>query len=122
MRVFRDEAATVIFELPIRSGSAEFPAEKFSAQFRVNKTARALEDITVKARDSFRVAGVVKVVDAGLEIQFQALDPARAPQPAHLKVGGGVRVLLVKLSRSFEATRTDFKRAVPFDDAAASAK
>ena len=57
---------------------------------------------------------------AGLEMGFQTLDPALAPQPVFLKAGGGVRVLLVKVSRSFEATRTDFKRVVPFDEAEAA--
>jgi len=117
LRIFKDETAAVIFELPIRDGNADFPAEKFQAHFRVNKTYRAFEDITVKLRDSFRVAGVVKVTDAGLEARFQTIDPAFAPQPVWLKMGGSLRVLLVKFSRSFEATRTDFKRVVPFDDA-----
>jgi hypothetical protein len=76
----------------------------------------------VKLRDSFRVVGVVKVTDAGLEVHFQTFDPALAPQPVRLKAGGGVRVLLVKFSRSFEATRTDFKQVVPFDEATAQAK
>lgn len=49
----------------------------------------------------------------GLEVNFQTLDPALAPQPVLLKMGGDVRVLLVKLSRSFETTRTDFERVVP---------
>ena len=122
LRVFKDEIASVVFEAPLQNGSAEFPREKFQALFRVNKTQRAFEDVTVKQRDSFRVAGVVKVVDTGLEMRFQTLDPALAPQPVFLKMGGGVRVLLVKFSRSFEATRTDFKRVVPFDEAAAPAK
>ncbi len=117
LRIFQDEAAATVFELPIRGGNAEFPAEKFQAHFRVNKTTRAFEDITVKLRDSFRVAGVVKVTDAGLAMHFQTFDPALAPQPVLLKMGGGVRVLLVKFSRSFEAARTDFKRVAPFDEA-----
>jgi len=117
LRVFHDEPAAVVFELPIRSDSEEFPADKFQALFRVNKTSRAFEHIAVKLRDSFRVAGVVKVVEAGLEMRFQTLDPALAPQPVLLKAGGGVRVLLVKFSRSFEATRADFKRVMPFEEA-----
>jgi len=114
LRVYKDETAAVVFELPIRSGSADFSAEKFQALFRVNKTYRSFEDITVKLRDSFRVAGVVKVTDAGLEIRFQTFDPALAPQPIWLKIGGGVRVLLVKISRASEVKRTDFERVVPF--------
>ena len=116
LRVFQDETAAVVFELPIRGGNDDFPAEKFQAHFRVNKSSRAFEEIVVKLRDSFRVAGVVKVVDAGLEMRFQTVDPALAPQPVLLEAGGGVRVLLVKLSRSFEATRTDFSRVTPFDE------
>jgi len=67
---------------------------------------------------TFRVAGVVKVTDAGLEMRFETFDPALAPQPVLLKAGGGARVLLVNIARSFEATRTDFKQVVPFDEAA----
>jgi len=122
LRIFQDETAAVVFELPMRGGNADFPAEKFQARFRVNKTSRSFEDITVKQRDSFRVAGVVKVTDAGMVVHFQTLDLSLSPQPVLLKMGGGVRVLLVKFSRSFEATRTDFKRVVPFDEAAVPAK
>ncbi len=122
VRIFKEEDSAVVFELPIRSGQADFSAEKFQAHFRVHKTGRALEAIVVKLRDSFRVAGVVQVVDAGLEARFQTLDPRLAPQPVSLRAGGGVRVLLVKFSRSFESTRTDFKRVVPFDETAAPAK
>ncbi len=122
LRVFQDGTAAVVFELPIRNDSADFPAEKFQAHFRVNKVSRAFEDITVQLRDSFRVAGVVKVTEAGVDVHFQTFDPALAPQPVRLKAGGGVRVLFVKFSRSFEATGTDFKRVEPFDEATVPAK
>jgi hypothetical protein len=118
VRVFADETAAVVFELPVKASGGEFPAEKFQALFRVNKTQRAFEDFSVKLRESIRVAGVAKVTDAGMEVRFRMFDPELAPQPVHLKVGGGARVLLVKISRSIEATRTDFKRVVPFDEMA----
>jgi hypothetical protein len=119
LRLAHDDATTVVFELPIRGDSAEFPAEKFQALFRVNKIQRAFEDITVKLRDSFRVAGVVKVTEAGLLARFQTLDPAHPPQPVLLKGGGAARIVLVKVARDFETTRTDFKRVRPFDEAVA---
>ena len=56
------------------------------------------------------------VTDAGLEAHFQTFDPALAPQPVLLKMGGGVRVLFVKISRAFEVSRTDFKQVVPFEN------
>jgi hypothetical protein len=122
VRVFADETTAVVFELPVQAPGAAFPADKFQALFRVNKTLRAFEDFSVKLREAVRVAGVAKVTEAGLEVRLQTLDHALAPQPVFLKAGGGVRVLLVKFSRSFEATRTDFQRVVPFDEAAALAK
>jgi hypothetical protein len=114
VRVLKEEPAAIVFELPIRGGNREFPAEKFQAVFRVNKTYRAFEDIAVKLREAFRVAGVVKVTEAGMEIRFQKLDPDLAPQPVSMKAGGAVRLLLVKFGRSFEATRTDFRRVEPY--------
>jgi hypothetical protein len=63
------------------------------------------------------VAGLVKVTEAGLLARFQTLDPAHPPQPVLLKGGGAARIVLVKVARDFETTRTDFKRVTPFDDA-----
>lgn len=113
VRIYADETAAVVFELPVKAANADFPADKFQARFRVNKTHRGFEDFAVKLRDPLRVAGVVKVTDAGLEARFQTFDPALGPQAVSLKMGGGVRVLLVSVSRSFELTRTDFKRVEP---------
>ncbi len=120
VRVFAEETAAVVFELPVRITNADFPPDKFQARFRVNRTSHAYEDFSVRLRQPMRVAGVAKVMDAGIEVRFQTFDPALAPQPVLLKMGGGVRVLLVKISRSLEITRTDFKRVEPFDAAAGS--
>jgi hypothetical protein len=114
VRVASDDVTAIVFELPLRGGNAQFPAEKFQALFRVNKTSRGFEDFRVKLRESFRVAGVVSISEAGIEARFQTFDPAYPPQPVYLKAGGAVRVLLVKFARSFESTRTDFRRVVPF--------
>jgi hypothetical protein len=116
-RIYAEDTASVVFELPIRSDRAEFPAEKFQATFRVNKAGRAFEEITIKLRENFRVGGVVKVIEAGLHARFQTLDPAHPPQPVLLKGGGAVRFVFVKIGRDFETTRTDFKPVIPFDEA-----
>jgi hypothetical protein len=119
VRVVADETAAVVFELPMRGGNAQFPAEKFQALFRVNKTHRGFEDFAVKLRESFRVAGVVSVSEAGIEARFQTFDPTQPPQPVFLKAGGAVRVLLVKFARSFESSRTDYQRVTPYEESAA---
>lgn len=119
VRVSNEDVVSVVFELPLRSGR-DFPADKFQALFRVNKARRGFEDITVALREGFRVGGgIAKVTEAGLELRFQSFDPSLAPQPVWLKAGGGVRVLLVTFARSFESTRTDFKRVEPIGEAAA---
>ena len=117
VRVYSNETAAVVFEVPVKASNSDFSSEKFQARFRVNKTTQAFEDFSVKLREPMRVGGLAKVTDAGLEARFQTLDPALAPQPVLLRMGAGVRVLFVKFSRAFEATRTDFKRVVPFEDA-----
>ena len=114
VRIYLDETAAVVFELPVKASNSEFPADKFQARFRVNKTHRGFEDFSVKLREPMRLAGIARVTDAGLEARFQTFDPALASQPVWLKMGGGGRVLFVKVSRAFEVTRTDFKRVVPF--------
>ena len=113
LRVHGEETASVVFELPIRSDSADFPAEKFQALFRVNKAQRSCEEIAIKLREGFRVGGVVKVTEAGLLARFQTLDPAHPPQPVLLKGGGAARIVLVRFARDFEMTRSDFKRVEP---------
>ncbi|ATC65008.1 hypothetical protein CMV30_14115 [Nibricoccus aquaticus] len=118
VRVFADEARAVVFELPLKTTSAEFPSDKVQALFRVNKAQRAFENFSVKLREAVRVAGVAKVTDAGFEVRFQSFDPALAPQPVLLKTGGAARVLLVKLKRGFETKRTDFVRVLPFEEEA----
>jgi hypothetical protein len=115
VRIYSDETTAVVFELSVKASSSEFPADKFQARFRVNKTSRGFEDFAVKLRESMRVAGIAKVTDAGLEARFQVFDPTLAPQAVFLKIGGGARVMFVKISRSIEVTRTDFKRVVPLD-------
>lgn len=122
MRIVSDETTAVVFELSVKASNAEFPADKYQARFRVNKTHRGFEDFSVKLRESMRVAGIAKVTEAGFEARFQTLDPALAPQPVFLKMGGGLRVLFVKVSRAFEVTRTDFERVKPFDETAVISK
>lgn len=116
VRVAEETAEAVVFELPLASDNMDFPVEKFQARFRVNKQTRALETVAVSLRDSFRVVGVVKVTEGGLELRLETLEAGSAPQPVLLKLGGAARVLLVKIGRGYEATRTEFRRVEPVVD------
>ncbi|HRE07373.1 MAG TPA: PDZ domain-containing protein [Opitutaceae bacterium] len=122
LRVAQEEAAAVVFELPTRGGDAEFPSEKFQALFRVNRSTRGFDEITIKLRDAFRLAGVVKITEAGLHAQFQSLDPSFPPQPVRLKGGGAARIVLVKFARDFETIRSHYSRVYPSDEAAVLGK
>lgn len=112
VRVFKEEADTVTFELPMRDGTGDFSPDKFQALFRVNKPHGSFEEITVKLRGALS-AGVAKVTEAGFEMRFQRMGSESSSQLVWLKAGGGARVLLVKLSRSLEVTRSDFRRVIP---------
>lgn len=116
VRIIADETASVVFELPVKASNSDFPADKFQARFRVNKTHRGFEDFSVKLREPMRLAGIAKVAEAGLEARFQTFDPTLASQPVVLKMGGGVRLLFVKISHAFEITRTDFTKVIPFEE------
>ncbi len=122
LRVYADETAAVVFELPVELVSAEVPPDRFQALFRVNKTSRGFEDFSIKLRESVSVGGGAKLTDAGIEVRFETFDPAMAPQPVFIKMGGGLRVLLVKFSHTYETTRKDFKRVEPYQEGAAALK
>ena len=114
VRVQAVGSAAVVFELPLRGGNKDFPADQFQALFRVNRAQRAFEDFTIALRKSVGVAGVARLTEAGLAVRFRTVDPASPPQPVHLSGGGAVRVLLVRFSREFETVRTDFRRVEPW--------
>ncbi|PTX90817.1 hypothetical protein DB354_19380 [Opitutus sp. ER46] len=114
VRVFAEDAASIVFELPLRGTYAELSSDKFQALFRVNKAQRGFEEITIKLRAAFRVAGVAKVTDVGMGIRFRTFDPALAPQPVLLRARGAASLLLLKVSRSYEVARSDFLRVDPW--------
>lgn len=120
LRVAAEEAGATVFELPLRGGNAEFPAERFQARFRVNHDTRGFADITVALRESFHVAGLVNVTEAVLHASFASPDPAVALQPVLLKDGGAARIVLIEISRDFESKRTDYQRVAPSSVAEAS--
>ncbi|WP_146180332.1 hypothetical protein [Opitutus sp. ER46] len=80
----------------------------------MNKAQRGFEEITIKLRAAFRVAGVAKVTDVGMGIRFRTFDPALAPQPVLLRARGAASLLLLKVSRSYEVARSDFLRVDPW--------
>ncbi len=109
VRVRREDSAAIVFELPVRT-AGQFSSENFQALFRVNKAWRGCEEVSVRLRAPFALATGVRVVDGGFSVRFQSLSSQIAPQPVALQAGGAARVLLVKLSRSFEISRHEFTR------------
>jgi hypothetical protein len=113
-RLFKDTAASIVYEIALKANSADFPAEKFQALVAVNKAQRSLEKISIALRDSMKVMTGVKVTEAGAEVRFRTIDPAFPPQPEYISIGGAVRaMLLIKVSRKSEILRADFHRVEP---------
>jgi hypothetical protein len=117
VRIFAIEATATVFELPMLASAAGVSADKLQTLFRVNNSTRALEDIVVKLREPMRVTAGAKVTEAGLEARFRTVHPAYPPQPVRLRGGGTARLLLMKISRDFEITRTSYKRVEPYAEA-----
>lgn len=116
-RVFADEPAALVFELPLRrDDNYRFPPEKFQVLLRVDKTSRSLGRIAVKARESFRVIGIAKVTAAELAVEFGAVAADYPPLPVRMSGGGTARIFFVPVNGSFELTRSEFQRVKPYTD------
>ena len=112
-RPYSESPAAITFEIALRP-QANFPSDSFQALVRVNKAGGTLEDIAIRQRESLKIAGPLKLSGAGLEMRFQALDADDPPQPVFLKMGGTLQALLVvRISRTLQVTRSDFQRVEP---------
>ncbi|HEY0947284.1 MAG TPA: hypothetical protein VGD81_18515 [Opitutaceae bacterium] len=116
-RVWADEPAALVFELPLRrDDNYRFPPETFQVLLRVDKASRSLARIDVKARESFRVIGIAKVTAAALAVEFEPVAADYPPLPVRMSGGGSARILFVRVNGSFALTRSEFQRVKPYTD------
>ncbi len=115
--VAQEDAATVTYEVPLRSDNNErFPPDKFQVLVRVDKAGRALQHVAVHLRAPLRFALLLKVKSGELDVEFAQVDPKHAPAMTRLAGGGTGSVVFISLGRSFVITRSAFQHVRPFDE------
>lgn len=107
----------MVIEVPLRSvGNDRFPPEKFRVRLTVERARAVLTAVEVSLRGAFRVAGVVRVTEGALRVDYADVAEGHPPLAVRIAGGGAGRILMVKVGGTFEAVREDFQRVEPYRD------
>lgn len=107
----------LVIEVPLRSvGNDRFPPEKFRVRLTLERERAVLTAVEVSLRGAFRVAGVVRVTEGALRVEYADVVEGYPPLAVRIAGGGAGRILLVKVGGTFEAVREDFQRVEPYRD------
>ncbi|MEN9634099.1 MAG: hypothetical protein RL077_2503 [Verrucomicrobiota bacterium] len=105
------------FEVPLKKvANVRFPPEKFQVLVRIGKATRALEQIAVKLRASFRSKLIVKVKSGEGVLEFAAVNPKYPPTLISINGDASASVFFVSIGGLLELKRTDIKHVKPFDE------
>ena len=116
-RVASETPQTVVFEVPLtKDGNDRFPPEKFEVLIRINRATRALENIAVRLRGSFRSKLVVKVKSGEGTLDFAVVDPKHPPTLTAVKGDASASILFISIGGELELKRTELKHVRPFDE------
>lgn len=116
-RVASETATQLVFEVPLKKdGNDRFPPEKFQVLVRLNKSTRALENIAVRLRGSFRAKLIVKVKSGEGTLEFGVVNPKYPPTLLSISGDASASVMFFSIGGVFELKRTDLKHVKPFDE------
>ncbi len=115
--VERETATAVTYNVPLRNDpKVTLPMEKFELLARINKERRALENVSLRVRDSFRLKLVVKIKGGAASIDFGVVDPKYVPVMTSVTGEGTVSIMFIPFGGSFEMKRTEFQRVKPYSE------
>jgi hypothetical protein len=107
----------LVFEVPLKKdGNDRFPPEKFQVLVRVNKTTKALENISVRLRSSFRSKLILKVKSGDGTLDFAVVNPKYPPTLISISGDASASVLFFSVGGELELKRSDLKHVKPFDE------
>jgi hypothetical protein len=116
-KVVAETATSVTYEVGLRrTGNSRLPPDKFQVLVRIDKARQELENVTVRIRESFRVALVAKVKSGTATLNFRSVLPDHPAPLEMIKAEGAGSVLFVKLGANYELRRTEFRRVKPYSD------
>ena len=109
---------SAMFLVPILKGASDrFPADKLQVFMSVDKRLGALTSFSLRPKEPFRFAGVVKVVSGDLEGRLDVVQDNTTPALVWWKGSGNLRIMgLIPIGIGREASYADFKRVTPFND------
>ncbi len=109
--------AAVTYNVPLRNDpKSTLPVEKFELLARLSKERRALENVALRVRDSFRMKLVVKVKGGSANIDFSVVDPKFVPVMSSVSGAGTASVMFIPVGGRFDLKRTDFQRVKPYSE------
>lgn len=115
--VVEETATAVTYEVPLfKNDNQRLPPEKFRVTARVNRERQAFETVGVRLREAMWMKLVLKLKSGEADMTFSVIDPAFAPPISALRADGVGSVFFVKVGASYSATRTDFKRVIPYSE------
>jgi hypothetical protein len=110
-------AGQLLYEIPLKSDpKSPVPIEKFQLFARLNAENHALENVSLKLRESFRVKLIANIKSGEASIDFTSIDPKFNPFPTSLTGDGRVSFFFIPLGGQFEIKRTDFQRVKPYHE------
>jgi hypothetical protein len=116
-RVASETAGQIVFEVPLKKGdNMRFPPEKFEVLVRINQPTRALENIAVRLRSSFRAKLVVNVKKGGGTLEFGVVNPKYPPTLLSISGDASASVFFVSVGGELDLKRTELKHVKPFDE------
>jgi hypothetical protein len=119
-RTIRETPTAVEYDVPLRNDKNWlFPTDRVDVAVTVNKQTRALEHLTARVREPFKVLlGIARVTGGALDLDFLSLDDGGDPQSA--RPSGSARVSVSKFGERVDFTWTDFKRVTPYSERTAA--
>jgi hypothetical protein len=110
--------AAATFLVPILKGASDrFPADKLEVFMSVDRRLGALTSFSVRPKEPFRFAGVVKVVSGDLEGRLGVVKENTTPALVWWRGSGKLRIMgLIPVGIAREASYADFRRVTPFND------
>ena len=116
VRVLKDEGDQLLYEAALKATTKDIPVDKFEVRVVVGKTARQVEHISLRVRESFRVKLIAKVKAGEAGADFAVVDPKYGPVMTSATGSFGASLLFVPVSGIFTNTRTEWERVKPYND------
>ncbi|HEY5078953.1 MAG TPA: hypothetical protein VII43_03870 [Opitutaceae bacterium] len=112
-----EDGEGVTYVVPLRTNARGGSAyDSFQLTVRVNRARREFEHATIRQRQTVRIALVLSIADAVIDLDFTPVDPRYPSVITHIAQTAKVKLLFFRRAFSFELRRSGFIRVTPYDE------